>query len=281
MSEFYQSLGIQEKANNVLMLEFVATASPEFFKNKKPAEVEEWAKHQVDFFKKEFGDQVKMAVLHLDEKTPHLHFMIGTELNSVKKYKNQKGEFHKESWSINAKRYNPEFLVDLQDRYADHNKRFGLKRGVKGSMRKHKTLKEFYAVVDKALNTNYEKQIQETIESLETSFLSKQVSIDEIKKKFAPMLNTALKQNKALKEKFALDIKQWATDLKEREIELEAKAKKYEIQELKYTEIDRLRKETTEKDTAIQDLTLRIEELETKIKRQTGSANRPEFLKKA
>lgn len=220
LTAFYKGLGVKEKSDNVLMLEFFISASPEFFDKKTEKEINDWITHQVEFMKKEFGEQLKVAVLHLDETSPHIHFMVSTEHKTVKKYKNQKGEFFKETWSLNAKRYNPQFLSELHDRHAIWNKKFKLKRGVKGSMRKHKPLKEFYSLVDKALSSDYEKTIEKTIESLETSFLSSKVSIDEIRAKFAPMLNGLLKQNKALKEKFKIDIKAWAEDLKDREIEI-------------------------------------------------------------
>ena len=129
LSVFYEGLGVKERSDNVLMMEFIISASPGFFENKTPNQVEVWAKHQVEFFEKKFPGQVKIAVLHLDEKTPHLHFMVGTEIESVKKYKNQKGEFFKKSWSLNAFRYNKQFLIDLHTEHA----KFGLKRGVKGN----------------------------------------------------------------------------------------------------------------------------------------------------
>ena len=135
-------------SNNVLLLEFVVSASPEFFKSPNIDEVKQWANSQVEFFKKEFGEQVKHAVLHLDEKTPHIHFLISTEQKTTKRYKNQFGEFHKETYSLNAKRYNKAFLIELHTRHAEHNKPYGLKRGERGSFRKHKPLKEFYADAD-------------------------------------------------------------------------------------------------------------------------------------
>lgn len=221
LSAFYEGLGVKERSDNVLMMEFVVSASPEFFEKKTPAQVETWAKHQVDFFELKFLGQVKIAVLHLDEKTPHLHFMIGTELESVKKYKNQTGEFFKKSWSLNAKRYDKQFLIDLHTEHAKHNEKFGLKRGVKGSMRNHTSLKEFYKIVDKALKADYGKQIEKSIQSLETGLLSGKVSIEEVREKFKPTINGILKQNKVLKEKFALDVKKWAEDLSKREAELD------------------------------------------------------------
>ena len=221
LSVYYQSLGIKERSDNVLMMEFIVSASPEFFEQKKSAQIEDWAKHQVDFFEKKFPGQVKIAVLHLDEKTPHLHFMIGTEHKSVKRYKNQAGEFFKETWSLNAKRYDKPFLIDLHTEHAKNNMRFGLRRGIKGSMRNHTSLKDFYKIVDKALNADYGKLIEKSIQNLETGLLSGKVSIDEVREKFKPMLNTILKQNKVLKEKFALDIKKWAEEISKKELELD------------------------------------------------------------
>ena len=149
--------------------------------------------------------------------------MIGTELESVKKYKNQKGEFFKKSWSLNAKRYDKQFLIDLHTEHAKHNEKFGLKRGVKGSMRKHTSLKEFYKIVDKALKADYGKQIEKSIQSLETGLLSGKVSIEEVREKFAPIMNKVLKQNKVLREKFTMDIKGWAEKLSQKDDELDKK----------------------------------------------------------
>jgi hypothetical protein len=220
LTDYYESLAIKEKVGNVLLLEFVVTASPEFFQNKSPKFVENWAQHQVEFFKNEFGSQLKIAILHLDEKTPHLHFKVSTEHKSVKNYKNRYGSTAKETWSLNAKRYGPEYLFDLHTRHAKLNEKFGLKRGVEGSLRKHTSLKEFYSIVDKALSADYGKQIERSIESLQTGLLTGKVSIEEVREKFKPTLNKLLKQNKVLKEKFALDIKKWAEDLAKKEIEL-------------------------------------------------------------
>jgi chromosome segregation ATPase len=228
---------------------------------------------------------MKLAVLHLDESTPHLHIMVSTETKSVKNYKNRYGVSKKETWSLNAERYNPNFLRGLHDRHAAHNKKFGLKRGVKGSMRKHTDLKEFYDIVDKALDTDYQKQIESTIETLETGLISKKVSIDEVRKKFAPMLNTLLKQNKALKAKFALDIKQWATELHD-----EAEALKKEREE-----VDRMKNHYGKGLRTISDLQAKnhlqqqliaakdreIEELKAQLPAPKGPANSYQYKQKA
>lgn len=110
----------------------------------KPAQVDEWAKSQLEFMKTEFGDNVKVAILHLDEKTPHLHFLLSTAKRSVKSYKNQHGQFSKETVSLNANRWDPDFLKGLHDRHAQHNQHYGLKRGEPGSKAVHKPVKEHY-----------------------------------------------------------------------------------------------------------------------------------------
>lgn len=230
LSKYYEKLKIKEKTNNVLLMEFVVSASPEFFEKMSPADIKKWADHQVDFFKNEFGEQLKLSVLHLDEKTPHIHFCVSTEMKSIKKYKNQKGEFHKETWSLNADRYNPQFLTDLHTRHYEWNKKFKLKRGVKNSKREHKSLKEFYSMVDKALSTDYQKTITSTIENLQKSFFGNKVSIDELKDKFAPMINSLLKQNKTLKQKYSFDLKNWGKKLSDLQNKLDEEKEELEAE---------------------------------------------------
>ena len=181
LSEKYDKLGIKEKKDNVFCLEFELSASPEFWfghipgwnvedwnklsmdnpadrkvirdfwKQIDPKKVNKWRSAQVDFAKKEWGDSLERIDFHLDEKSPHMHILINTAQKTVKKYRNQKGEFFKENYSLNAKRFNPEYLIGLQDRYALKNSIFGLTRGTKGSKRKHKKLKDYYE--EQAKNT--------------------------------------------------------------------------------------------------------------------------------
>ena len=144
LSDYYRAIGAKENKNSVLAQEFVISASPEFFRAMKPSDVKKWAQEQVEFMKNEFGDNLKVAVLHLDEKTPHLHLMLSTEKKTVKAYKNQHGAYSKETVSLNANRWGPEFLKGLHDRHAKHNAHYGLKRGKKGSEAIHKPVKDYY-----------------------------------------------------------------------------------------------------------------------------------------
>ena len=103
-------------------------------------------------------------------------------------------------------------------------------------MRNHTSLKEFYGIVDKALKADYGKQIEKSIQALETGLLSGKVSIEEVREKFKPTINGILKQNKVLKEKFALDVKKWAEDLAKREAELDEALKDAHARKALYIE---------------------------------------------
>lgn len=174
LSKKYNSLGIKEKKDNVFCLEFSLEASPEFWFSHIPGwniedwnklsmtnpsdrkiiknywkqidkkKLQEWVKSQKEFAFEEWGDSVERIDLHLDEKSPHCHIMINTSMKSIKTYKNRYGTCQKETYSLNAKRFNPEYLSGLHDRYALKMVPFGLKRGVKGSKRKHVKLKDYY-----------------------------------------------------------------------------------------------------------------------------------------
>lgn len=209
LEQHYAELGIKEKQENILAFEYVATASPKFFNGKSNEDIERWAKHQTDFIQTEFGEQLKFAILHLDEKTPHLHFFISTEIKSVKKYRNRHGECHKTTWSLNSEKINPEYLSDLQTRFSKHNKIFGLRRGVKGSKRKNTPLKQFYRMADKAIESNYQNQIDELISGVELSMgerFNMNTIREKIREKLSPSLNNFFKQQKALKELLKLDL---------------------------------------------------------------------------
>ena len=124
--------------------EFIISASPEFFDGLSDEKVAIWAEHQLKFMKKEFGDNLQVAVLHLTRKRHTCIFCYRARKKSLKRYKNQKGEFFREEYSLNAKRWGPDFLRDLHTRHAEHNEKLGLKRGNPSSGGVHKPLKEYY-----------------------------------------------------------------------------------------------------------------------------------------
>ena len=59
---------------DIVMCEAILSASSEFFQLK--GATEKWSRQSVEWLKKEFGEKLLSAVLHLDEQTPHIHAVI-------------------------------------------------------------------------------------------------------------------------------------------------------------------------------------------------------------
>ena len=66
--------GCRTRSDSVRVVEALVTASPEFFKGKKKAEIKAYFQEALDFIR-EHQDQktIISAVVHMDEKTPHMH----------------------------------------------------------------------------------------------------------------------------------------------------------------------------------------------------------------
>ena len=66
--------GCRTRSDSVRVVEALVTASPEFFKGKKKAEVKAYFQEALDFIQKhQSKDTIISAVVHMDEKTPHMH----------------------------------------------------------------------------------------------------------------------------------------------------------------------------------------------------------------
>ena len=66
--------GCRTRSDSVRVVEALVTASPEFFKGKKKAEVKAYFNEALDFMQKhQSKDTIISAVVHMDEKTPHMH----------------------------------------------------------------------------------------------------------------------------------------------------------------------------------------------------------------
>ena len=66
--------GCKARKDSVRMVETLITASPEFFAGKKPGEIKEFFAHALEFLKtKQAEETIISAVVHVDEKTPHMH----------------------------------------------------------------------------------------------------------------------------------------------------------------------------------------------------------------
>lgn len=157
---------------NDVACEFLFTSDEEFFKDKSREQIQEWANESLDFVKKDIGigeENILHAVVHMDEKTPHLHIVA---VPLVNKYD---GRSKKEVWQINRKHFIPtkDDLSLLQDRYFEKMKAKGydLERGVaaRETERKHLTTQEFKRqAIDKEVERleNDRQKLREDVQEL-------------------------------------------------------------------------------------------------------------------
>lgn len=107
--------------------------------------LDEWCKDTVDYLKKEFGEKnVVSAVLHMDEKTPHIHASVVPIITGQRR-KAREGSKNKSAVRLCADDIMTKTkMVEYQDTYAEKMSKYGLERGIKGSEARHITTGEYY-----------------------------------------------------------------------------------------------------------------------------------------
>jgi len=124
------------RKNAVLAVECLLTASPEWFKDKTEKQISIWANRNIKFLQEKFGAKnVVHAVLHRDETTPHIAAFIVPERDG----------------KLNCRSYlgGRDLMKNFQTDYAAAMSSMKLERGVEGSKATHKTVKSFYADINK------------------------------------------------------------------------------------------------------------------------------------
>lgn len=81
-----EQAGCRTRKDSTRFVDTLITASPEFFKGKSPKEMAAFFQRAADFLIQRVGrDNIVSAVVHMDEKTPHMHltFVPLTEDNRL------------------------------------------------------------------------------------------------------------------------------------------------------------------------------------------------------
>lgn len=183
-------------AKSDVACEFLFTSDEDFFKGKSKEEIKTWANESLDFVKKEIGieeDNILHAVVHMDEKTPHLH-VVAVPL--VKKYD---GRAKRELWQLNRKHFiETKFdLSKLQDKYHERmqNKGYDLERGQVGSKAKHLSTEDYKA---KKLKENV-KELEEKYEKLENELEGLEKTVEVVKEVDSVKIEKGLFGSKTVK----------------------------------------------------------------------------------
>jgi len=147
--------------------EMIFTSGPEFFKDMPKEEMLRWANGCMEFVYKDLGytkEQVIQSVLHLDEKTPHIHCVV---VPLVKKFDKR---VNKERYSISKRDYikDQNYLSILQDKYCFrlNNLGFKLERGEKGTKIKNLSLGQL-----KGITRQYERLANKSKNNIESEHL--------------------------------------------------------------------------------------------------------------
>ncbi len=145
VSEVEKRLPAKRRKDAVLGLEGLLSASPEYFRD-DPAQAgvfdldrtKAWVKASMTWLKKEYGDRLASAVVHLDEATPHIHAAIVP--------------LDRKTGRLDAKtQFNRAELRRFQTDYAKALKPLGIRRGQENSQARHEDVQRYYGSVNAAL----------------------------------------------------------------------------------------------------------------------------------
>ena len=184
--------------------EFLLSASPEYFEGKSKDEIENWAKTSLDFITEKIGIEEKNvlhAVVHMDEKTPHLH-VVAVPL--VEKYDGRKKE---DVLMISRKHFikNREEMAQVQTDYVDHLKENGidLERGQEKSGAKHLDVTRY-----KLQETQKDlKEIEMNLGEKERDLLEKNEQLESIDQRIKMNLEAVPERNFRFKKDLPKEIK--------------------------------------------------------------------------
>ena len=181
--------------------EFMMSASPEYFEGKSRKEVREWAVESLKFVTDKIGinkDNVLHAVVHMDEKTPHLH-VVAVPL--VEKYDGRKKE---NVLAISRKHFikTRQDMANVQTNYVEfmNEKGFDLERGMEKSGGKHLDVARYKV-----------KTTEEKVEQLERQVADLSGEKEKLQKE-----KEAMQQEKILLEKTIENIKRTSKSLNDK-----------------------------------------------------------------
>ena len=127
--------------NQTKAIRIILTGSHEqMMKIEQSGRLDKWTDANLKWLRDTFGEEnVVSCVLHMDEKTPHLHATVVPVVTGERKRKSREGEKKSADDVMGRAR-----LSTYQNTYAEAMREFGLQRGVVGSTAKHQSNGEYY-----------------------------------------------------------------------------------------------------------------------------------------
>ena len=174
ISHRIETAGIRRKvsANQVKAIRILLTGSNKDMKQMEAeGRIEDWCNDSLKWIRETYGEQnLVSAVLHMDEKTPHIHATVipivtgerrkagQEEQNGKKKYRKKNPQDVRLCADDVMARHR---LKHYQDTYAQAMNKYGLQRGVDGSLAKHISTMQYYKQL-----VEQQDSLQENIENL-------------------------------------------------------------------------------------------------------------------
>lgn len=183
MGRLREMLPAKRRKDAVLVVEYLMTASPEWWKQASHAQQQDFFKQSYTWLEKKYGaDRIIVATIHQDETSPHLSAFVVPLTRDGR---------------LSAKEFigdRPQMSLD-QSTYAQSVRHLGLERGVVGSKAKHQTIRSYYA----ALEQGDQNVPQLTVEDLRPQVLKKSflTTTTEAPETVAERLNAKLRQTLA------------------------------------------------------------------------------------
>lgn len=183
MGRVRELLPEKRRKDAVLAVEYVMTASPEWWKEATPRQQAEFFARSEQWLENKYGkDRVVAAVVHRDEATPHLSaFVVPLTQDGRLSAKEFIGGRSK--------------MRDDQSTYAESVKKLGLERGIEGSRATHQTVQHYY----ESINRGTRNQVSISPEALEPRVLRKGIFSKEVE----DQATVARRLSHALNEGFA------------------------------------------------------------------------------
>ena len=169
-----ETAGIKRKVgtNQVKAIRVLLTGSNKDMKQMEAdGQLDEWCNDSLQWLRETYGERnLVSAVLHMDEKTPHIHATIvpivtGERRKARKEEQNGKKKYRKKNTQdvrlcaddVMARHR----LKHYQDTYAQAMSKYGLQRGIDGSLAKHISTMQYYKEL-----VEQQDSLQENIETL-------------------------------------------------------------------------------------------------------------------
>jgi hypothetical protein len=205
--------------NQVRTLQIMLSGTPEDMQRiQLKGKLDEWCRDNVEWLQETFGkDNVVSAVLHMDEKTPHIHAtvvpIVQGERHKAKQEENKGKQKYRKKPKDTVRLCADDVMTRdnlerFQDTYSEKMQKYGLQRGIKGSDARYISTPQFYRELF-AQNENLKESIgyleeekQEVYEKVRDMYDRK----DEAREKFLNMHEyTQQKENEILEAEARLE----------------------------------------------------------------------------